>query len=167
MRLFVLMCVAAAVVGCRGSESKMAQDTSAPAAAPAPGSAAAAPAAPAAPAPISLAELAGTWNMKSMPETGDTTATSYTMKATGDTTGWTMTFPGREPVPMRVTGVSGDSVMLAAGPYSSVRRKGVMVRTETVLRKSDGHLMGNTVARYQTSGPDTVLRLRTEGMKAP
>src|SRR5437764_1461046 len=52
-------------------------------------------------APISLADLAGKWQMRSVPEAGtDTTATTYVLTATADTTGWQITFPSGVKVPM-------------------------------------------------------------------
>ena len=39
--------------------------------------------------------------------------------ATADTSGWTLTFPNRKPVPVRVVAVDGDSIVTEAGPYES------------------------------------------------
>src|SRR6185437_14835213 len=44
---------------------------------------------------INLADVAGKWNMKAVPMSGDTTPTSYVLTATSNTSGWTLTFPGR------------------------------------------------------------------------
>jgi hypothetical protein len=44
-------------------------------------------------------------------------------------------------------------------------RKGVQVSTNTVLHFQDNKLMGSTVAHY-SKGADTVLNLRTEGVRA-
>jgi hypothetical protein len=81
--------------------------------------------------------------------------------AGADASSWTIKLPGRDPMPVRVT-VDGDSVMTAAGPYESVLRKGVQVTTDGVLRMQGGKLVGTTVARYQSAGADSVVRLRTE-----
>jgi hypothetical protein len=35
------------------------------------------------------------------------------------------------------------------------------------MRLQDGKLVGITVARYATSAPDSVVRLRIEGTRAP
>ena len=78
-----------------------------------------------------------------------------------------MTLPNRPPVATRVVLVSGDSIVTENGPYESVLRKGVQVRTRSVMRLRDGKLIGNTVARYTTSGADSVLRLRTEATRTP
>ena len=156
-RMAFLCCTALAVVGCSRS------DDSAPAA----DTAAGAVAATTAPAPISLADVAGRWTVRAVPETGDTTAVISQLNAAADTTGWTMTLPNRPPVATRVVLVSGDSIVTENGPYESVLRKGVQVRTRSVMRLRDGKLIGNTVATYSASGADSVLRLRTEATRTP
>jgi hypothetical protein len=121
---------------------------------------------PAAPASLTLADLAGKWNMRTMPENSDSTLVSYEMVATGDTTGWVFHFAKRKPVPVRVVAVGGDSIVLEAGPYESVLRKGVQVTTHSVSRLQDGKLVGATTAHYAKSGPDSVRQLRVEGTRA-
>ena len=130
-------------------------------------SAAIAPAA-AAPAGLALAEVAGRWNVRVMPETGDSTLLTYEMTATGDMNGWTIKFPDRtDPVPLRVTSVAGDSVVVEAGPYESALRKGVTVSTMSVLRLQGGMLVGRSTARYSVTTADSVRMLRTEGTRIP
>ncbi len=115
---------------------------------------------------VNLADVAGKWNMKSVPMSGDTTPTTYVLTATSNTSGWTLTFPGRaQSVPVKVT-VDGDSIMLAAGPYSSVRRKGVQVTTFGVTRLQSGQLNGTTTAHYKVRSADSVLVLTTTGQRA-
>ena len=156
-RMAFLCCTALAVVGCaRSDDSVPAADT-----------AAGAVAATTAPASISLADVAGRWTVRAVPETGDTTAVISQLNAAADTTGWTMTLPNRPPVATRVVLVSGDSIVTENGPYESVLRKGVQVRTRSVMRLRDGKLIGNTVATYSASGADSVLRLRTEATRTP
>lgn len=118
-----------------------------------------------APAPINLADVAGTWNVRAVPTTGDTTATTYVLTATSNTSGWTITFPGRAPIPVRVA-VDGDSVILEAGPYASVRRKGVQVSTNSVARFQGGSLTGTTTAHYNVKTADSVLTVNTSGTRA-
>jgi hypothetical protein len=120
----------------------------------------------AAPAPINLADVAGRWNVRAVPATGDTTPTNSVITATANTSGWTVTFPGRAPVPMRIT-VDGDSIMSEAGPYASVRRKGLQVTTNGVMRLQGGNLVGRTTAHFQTKAADSVLVLNTTGTRAP
>jgi len=120
---------------------------------------------PAAPAGLTAAELTGKWDMRAVPVSGDTTPTTFVLTAGPDNTGWTLTYPNRKPVPIRVT-IEGDSVVSESEPYESVRRKGVQVRTNTVLRLEGGNLMGSAVARYTTKGADSVLNLRVSGTRA-
>jgi hypothetical protein len=124
---------------------------------------------PAPTATISLADVAGRWNVTSAPESGaDTTTTRYVLNAMSDTAGWTITFPNRpQPVAVRVVSVDGDSIMTEAGPFESVRRKGVQVTSRTVFRRDGDRLVGSTRARYASTGADTVLVLRLEGTRAP
>jgi hypothetical protein len=117
------------------------------------------------PAPVNLADVAGKWNMRSVPATGDTSATTYVLTATGTTSGWTITFPGRKPIPARVT-VAGDSILISAGPFSSVRRKGVQVTTNGFMRLQNGSLVGSTTAHYKVKTADSVLTLTTSGTRA-
>jgi hypothetical protein len=119
----------------------------------------------AAAATISLADMAGTWNFRSVPESGpDTTATEGQIVVTADS--WTMMLQDRDPIVGVVT-ISGDSIMVNAGPFESVRRSGTTVWTESVYRLEGDRLVGTIVAHYETADADSVLRLRTEGTRAP
>lgn len=149
MRRLVLALSAAVLAGCSKPEAPPAEP----------------PAPPPAPT-LNLADLAGTWNMKTMAEGSDSALVTYTMTLTGTTDGWTINFPGRDPMPMTAT-VSGDSVITTVAPYESMLRKGVQVSTSSVVRLVGGRLVGTTIARYATSGADSVVRLRMEGTKAP
>jgi hypothetical protein len=149
MRRLVLALSAAVLAGCSRPEAPPAEP----------------PAAPPAPT-INLADAAGTWTVKNMAEGSDSVLLTYTMVATSTTDGWTITLPGRDPMPLAVT-VSGDSVMSTVGPFESVLRKGVQVTSTSVSRLVDGKLVGTTIARYATSGADSVARLRTEGTRNP
>jgi hypothetical protein len=118
-----------------------------------------------APAPVNLADFAGKWDVRSVPVTGDTTPTTYVLNATATTSGWTLTFPGRAAVPATIT-VAGDSIEIDAGPYSSVRRKGVQVTTTGGLRVQNGQLVGTTTAHYKVKTADSVLVLNSTGTRA-
>jgi hypothetical protein len=145
------------VAACAKKEEPAKDTTAAMAPAPAP-----------APAPtIALADVAGKWQFSSVPMAGkDTTPTKYVLTATADTAGWTLTFPDKQVVPVKVT-VSGDSVQLASAEFKSQRRKNTKVKTETTLRLQDGKLVGLTNAHYATTGADSTLQLRSEGTKMP
>jgi hypothetical protein len=147
------------LAGCAKSDQAAKDSAAGVAAAPAP--------APAPPAAFSLADAAGKWQMRSVPESGaDTSATDFVLTATADTTGWIMTFPSGLKVPLHVT-VSGDSLVEKTGVFASQRRKGVKVSTEGALRLQGGKLTGFTIAHYSKAGPDSVMRLHTEGTKMP
>jgi len=152
MRRLLILCGAVAFVGCAKADE--ANDE----------------AGAAAPATISLADVAGRWTVQAMGEASDSLLTTYELNASADAAGWTMTFPGRAPIPARVS-VSGDSIMVDVGPYESVLRNGMMVTTTSVSRLMNGVLVGRFVARYTTvtgattAGADSVLRGRSRGTR--
>jgi hypothetical protein len=117
-----------------------------------------------APAGITLADVSGTWNVRVMPENADTVITSYTLNATDST--WTINFPNREPIPVQILAVEGDSIVTSAGPFLSAVRSNVMVTTESVNRLQNDQLVSRTVAHYAVTTPDSVAVLRTEGTRA-
>ncbi len=158
MKSFALVLIPL-LAACVKSETSTPADTGAAAMAPAP-----APVAPAA-VPISLKSVAGKYRVTSRPESGDTTVVTYELNATGDTTGWTVTYPNRPVVPVRVISVSGDSIVTETGPFTSVRRAGVPVTTRTTYRWENGQLVGTTVAHYKVKGPDTVRTFIIEGVR--
>ena len=118
-------------------------------------------------ATASLADLAGTWNIRSKVE-GSDKEIAYDLVATADESGWSIKFPDRDPIPVRVVAADGDSIVYEAGPFESVIRKGVQVKNSRVVaRLEDGKLLGKTTARYEVTGPDTVAHLTFEGTRAP
>jgi glucose/arabinose dehydrogenase len=153
-----LACSTILLVAACAKKEEAAQDTTA----------AMAPAPAPAPAPtIALADVAGKWQFNSVPMTGtDTSPTKYVLTATADSAGWTLTFPDKQVVPLQAT-VSGDSVMLASGEFTSQRRKSTKVKTATTLRLVDGKLQGVTTAHYAKAGADSVLQLKSEGTRIP
>ena len=151
-RFAIVCCCAAAVVGCAKTETK----------------ASAASQTPPPPPALSLADVAGKWTVRGMNEARDSTLVTYQLTATADTSGWTITFPNRkQPIPARVAAVGGDSVVMEAGPYESVLRKGEQVTTHGVLRLQSGKLVGLTVAHYKTTKPDSVRRILMDGTRLP
>ncbi|HEY6089000.1 MAG TPA: hypothetical protein VD771_04340 [Gemmatimonadaceae bacterium] len=150
----VCLC-AAALAGCAKKENA-AVDTS---------SIAASSTVTTAPAALNLADVAGKWNMRAVPTTGDTSATTYVLTATSNESGWTITFPGRAAMPVKVV-AAGDSIIVDAGPYPSVRRKGVQVTTHSVERLQGGSMVGTTTAHYNVKTADSVLTLTTSGTRA-
>jgi hypothetical protein len=61
--------------------------------------------------------------------------------------------------------VDGDSIVHEAGPFESVLRKGVQLRTHVVSRLQGDKLVGTTTANYQVTGPDSVTQLDFEGTR--
>lgn len=157
MRITALLGLIAIVAGCSKADTPPAADTGMamePAAAPA-----------AVPAALSLADIAGKWNVNVRGETGDSVLTSYVLTTSADSTGWTFIFPNGKPISMRVTSVSGDSVVTIAGPFPSALRKNMQVTTDGMMRHQDGKLVGTAIAHYMTSGADSVVKLRIEGTR--
>ena len=115
-----------------------------------------------APAPLNYA---GNWTVTSMPEDRDTVLVTYDLVATNDQSGWTTTLPGRETQPLRIVSISGDSVVSELGPFESVLRPNVMVTTHTTLRPEGDRLVGTTIARYATTGADSVTILRVQATR--
>jgi hypothetical protein len=117
------------------------------------------------PAPtIALSDVAGTWTANVMRQDSDSVILTYEMTASADPTAWTITFPGRPPVPVRPT-VDGDSIITEAGPYESALRRGQQVTTRGVFRLVNGELIGTTTAHYQTTGADSVATFRSRATK--
>jgi hypothetical protein len=159
MRPFALFLGAGVVLACAAPETETtadtaaALDTAAAAITPAPAS-----------TPISLADVAGRWNVRAT----NGQAFTYQVNNTSSRSGWTFTAPNRRPVPVRVIAVAGDSIITEAGPFESIIRRGVQVRSSrSVLRIQNGELVGTTVARYITTGPDTVAYITFRGTRAP
>lgn len=147
-----LLLVLPVMLACSKKETPAADTSAAMAAAPA----------PAVPAPMNVA---GKWTIKVMPEAKDTVLLTYVLDATNEKTGWKMTLPNREPMDPRVTSMDNDSIVIDNGPYSSALRKNVMVTTHSSMHMEGGKLVGKTIARYNTKGPDSVVMLRTEGTR--
>lgn len=59
---------------------------------------------------VALADLAGTWQLRSISEAGDSTIAVYDLIATADPADWTFRIPSRGPIPVRVT-AAGDSIL--------------------------------------------------------
>ncbi len=154
MLRFAFLCCAAVLVGCTKSEDRAADDQTAM------------DTAAAASTTISLVDVAGKWKVRTMDEDGGNVLESE-LTATADTSGWTLTFPNQKPVPVRVVAVDGDSIVTEAGPYESLLRKGVQVRTRAVSRLQDGKLVGMVVGRFATKSGDSVAHRRLEGTRAP
>jgi hypothetical protein len=113
---------------------------------------------------IALADLAGDWQVRGNNEAGDSVV-SYVLHLTADTTGWTITFPGRPALPVHFVSMGGDSVVTHVGPYESALRRGVQVQTNNVFRLRNGELVGRAVAHYAVTTADSVLVINSTGRR--
>ena len=103
---------------------------------------------PVRPGAITLADVAGTWDGRSMVGPEDSVVATYVLVATADGIGWTMTLPHRDPRPSRVVAVGGDSVVTETGPYPSTLREGELVVTRTTGHYAGDRMTGTFEARY-------------------
>src|SRR5262249_38534248 len=118
LRVAIACSTAVLLAACAKSEQAAKDSAAAAAATPAP---AAAPA-PAPAAAISLADVAGKWQMRSVAEpVSDTTETTYVLTARAETAVWVLTFPSGVKGPVHIT-VSGDSLIQKTGTFGSKRR---------------------------------------------
>jgi hypothetical protein len=114
---------------------------------------------------VGLDNLSGTWRVDVKPVDGDSVINSYTLWAAQDGV-WKMNFDGRpDTMAIEIVGVAGDSIMTKFGPYSSMLRKDVQVVVESVNRVIGDSLIGNAIAHYNVTTPDSVLHLRLIGKR--
>lgn len=158
MRSVTVLCCIAVIAGCSKAEDRSvgagtASDTMA------------APAGETADASISLSDLAGTWKIRST-DVGGANPLGTQLRATADTSGWTLVGPDRKTYPVRVVAVEGDSVVTEAGPRPSFVRKGAQVTTRTVYRLQGDKLVGQTESYFKIGGRDSVGQRISEGTRA-
>lgn len=110
------------------------------------------------PAPLTAADIAGTWDARSMPMDRDTTLVTFTMTNTATGEGSTITFPGGQPIPVRMVSMAGDSAVSEAGPFKSVMRAGQDVSTRSVFRLVNGQIQGVTRSTY-ANGDTAMFRI--------
>jgi hypothetical protein len=158
MRLFAVFSCAALLAGCSKPE-----DRSVGAGTPSDTMAAVADA-PAGAATVSLSDFAGTWKVRSS-DVGGGNPIETELRATGDTSGWTLVGPDKKTYPVRVSAVGGDSIVTESGPRPSFVRKGLQVTTRTVLRLEGDRLVGRTESRFKVGGRDSVAQRINEGTR--
>jgi hypothetical protein len=158
MRAFVLLGCLAILAGCTKAEDRSvgAGTTSDTMSAP-PGETAEA-------ATLSLRDVAGTWKVRSS-DVGGGNPVEPELRATGDTSGWTLSGPDRKTYAVRVTAVGGDSVVTETGPRPSFVRKGLQVTTRTVYRLEGDRLVGRTESRFKIGARDSVAQRVNEGTR--
>lgn len=160
-RASVAACVCAlTLVACGRSESRT--DSATGAAAPAGSTSAAASTAP--PAALSIAQLEGKWQGKTMPSSKDTVVGTWTLDAPQDTSKWVTSFTNGPRVPVHVVSIAGDSIVAQMGPYKSVTAR-QMVTTRVVNHVHGDSLVG-TFEMRPVSKPDSVIRGRLQAVRA-
>ena len=150
-RVAIACSTALILAGCAKNDQAAKDSTAAAAAmaAPAP--------APAPPPALSLADVAGKWQVSSTPESGkDTTPTKYVLTATADTTGWMIAFPSGVKVPMHVT-LSGDSVIAKYRHFSEPAQQG---------REGDDGRVVQVAGRQARGHDDRALHEGGPGLRA-
>lgn len=151
MRRLTLLCCAAALAGCAKPDQNAAADSTA-----APGAMA---------TPATAAIQAGTWNQRAMPMDRDTVISTSTLVTTNDTTGWTITFPNGQPIPVRVLSMQGDSTVIQF-THESPSHPGQQANLTGVSRMQGDSLVGTWEERF-VSMPDSVIRGRNVATRAP
>lgn len=164
-RALVAACASAlTILACGKSQSRT--DSATVAAAPAGAtSAASSPSnTAAAPAAISIAQVEGKWQGKTMPLTKDTVVGTWTLDAPQDTSKWATSFTDGPRVPVHVVSIAGDSIVAQMGPYKSVTAR-QMVTTRVVNHVHGDTLTGSFEMR-PTAKPDSVIRGRLQAVRA-
>ncbi|MEX0891327.1 MAG: hypothetical protein WEB88_04085 [Gemmatimonadota bacterium] len=106
------------------------------------------PAAEESAAPMTLADVAGTWEtVVTLEGVEEPVPATIGGSAAGDD--WTMSLEGRPGIPLEVS-VVGDSVIMVSEEYESILRPGVMVSARTAGVIQNGTLVGNVVTTYRT-----------------
>lgn len=116
-------------------------------------------------ATISLADVAGTWQMRAT-ELDGSNLMEYQLTATADGSDWTIVGPGRPPIRVRILSVTGDSIVGESEPYESFLRPGVQVRLREVYRLHEGKLVSTMEGRFATARGDSLSHRRSEGTRA-
>jgi hypothetical protein len=111
----------------------------------------------------SLSAAAGKWQTRAISEAGATVGTAE-LQATGNTAGWTLTFPKQKPIPLRVVSVGGDSIVTEAA-YESFDHKHAQIRSHAVNRFQGDKMVGTLEAHIQTGGVDSLIHARLEGTR--
>jgi hypothetical protein len=112
---------------------------------------------------IKLSDIAGTWESTTMVGPNDSVVSHSETVAMATKKGWTLTFPGRDPVPLRVVAVGGDSVVTEAGPFPSVLKPGQTVTLLHAIVHYSGNTAHGTFVSHYASG--TTLQGKTQATR--
>lgn len=96
--------------------------------------------------------VAGSWDGKSMIGPKDSVVVTFTMWVAADGKSATMKYPGRDPIPMRILAIGGDSVVTEAGPYPSILRAGQTVTSLRSVEHYKGNAMWGTFEAHYENG---------------
>lgn len=113
---------------------------------------------------VSLRDFAGTWKLHSTDE-GGANPVDTELRATADTSGWTLVGPDKKVYPVRVVAVGGDSVVAESGPRPSWVRKGAQVTTRTVYRLQGDKLVGQIQSQFKIGKRDSTGQRTSEGTR--
>jgi hypothetical protein len=108
------------------------------------------------------ADIAGTWDGKTMVGPKDSVITTWTLVIGAGGKSFTLTFPNRAPVAGRVLASGGDSVVWEAGPYPSITRPGQMVTIHSVAHFKGDHMTGVTDGKFASGD---VLHAKAEATR--
>jgi hypothetical protein len=109
-------------------------------------------------------DVTGTWALKGSVGPNDSVVVSSVMKATADSKTWTLTYPNRDPLPLRVVASGGDSVVTEAGPYPSMLRKGQTVTLLHTVAHIKGDMLTGWFEAHYSSGD--VVKGKEEGTRS-
>jgi len=157
MRSVVLLCSLSFLAGCSKPDNQASRSAGGET-----GMAAAADTATSSSA-ASLTAVAGKWQTHSLSEAGDTLGTAE-LRATADSTGWTLTFPRQKPIPVRVLTVGGDSIVTAA-EYPDFADKKAQIHSRAVLRFQGDKMVGTLEAHILKGSSDSLIHARLEGTR--
>ncbi|HWZ58218.1 MAG TPA: hypothetical protein VNW46_04505 [Gemmatimonadaceae bacterium] len=112
---------------------------------------------------IKLADVAGTWDSKTIVGPTDSVAVRSVITATADGKGWTLKLPKGDRVPLRIVTVGGDSIVTEAGPFPSALRPGQTVTLLHSIAHYKGDKSTGTFEAHYSSGD--VVRGKTEATR--
>jgi hypothetical protein len=115
-------------------------------------------------------DVIGTWEGRTMLMDRDSVTSRFRAELPADTSAWTLTFLGDSagaPIPGHIVAVGGDSVVVRFGPYDAVRSapRGTKIFTHSVLRPSNGRLLGTYELRRVSAPDSTFSRGRVEASR--
>jgi len=101
---------------------------------------------------IKFSDVAGTWEGRSMSGPKDSVFVTWVLTATADGKGWTLKRANRDPVPVRIVAIGGDSIVWESGPQPSFLRPGQTVTTRTFAHFKGDKMTGTWAGRYASGG---------------